>query len=240
VSFLNNYGEVVDGYSVRVLNEREARAAAGILFTLGLISVMNSLMLGVAFLSQLFVALFTIDFLIRVINPRYAPSLLLGRFFVQNQTPEYVGAMQKRFAWMIGLVLALPMFYFVSLHFTPGMWKVFICILCLVLLIMESAFSICVGCWLYAKITKKPIQYCPGDVCEIRVKEPIVKFSLLQGLIATVTAVAIVVSIAYYTVTFEDKTFFMKRLKEKFMSDEALDKKAFNKALDEFDNDDDF
>ena len=30
-----NFGEIVEGYEVRVLNEREARAAAGILFIFG-------------------------------------------------------------------------------------------------------------------------------------------------------------------------------------------------------------
>ena len=33
------YGEQVEGYDVFVLNEREARAAAGILFLIGLLSL---------------------------------------------------------------------------------------------------------------------------------------------------------------------------------------------------------
>ncbi|MFA6191939.1 MAG: DUF4395 family protein [Sulfurimonas sp.] len=75
------------------------------------------------------------------INPSYSPSLLIGRFFVKNQLPEYVGAAQKRFAWLIGLVLALPMFYLLVINFAPNPIKVLICIICLVLLLSESAFS---------------------------------------------------------------------------------------------------
>jgi hypothetical protein len=42
----NNFGEVVEGYKIRVLNEREARASAGILFLFGMLSFLNSFMLG--------------------------------------------------------------------------------------------------------------------------------------------------------------------------------------------------
>jgi hypothetical protein len=40
------FGEEVEGYSVRVLNERAVRAAAGILLFLGLISFMNAWLIG--------------------------------------------------------------------------------------------------------------------------------------------------------------------------------------------------
>lgn len=240
MKFLPQYGETVSGYDIPVLNEREARAAAGILFALGLLSLQNSLMLGMAFMSKLFVGFFTVDFLIRVVNPRYAPSLLMGRFFVRHQTPEYVGAAQKRFAWLIGLALALPMFYFVTLHFTPGIWKVFICMLCLVLLLLESAFSICVGCWLYGRITGKPTQHCPGGACELRVKDPIQQYTPMQALIALVSAAAIVYGIYYYATEYENRSPFAKHLKKAMMSEEEIEQMEYQKELEEFENDDDF
>ncbi len=88
------YGEKAVGYEVPVLNEREARAAAAILFVGAFIGLTNGVMLGSAIFSEYFVTFFAIDFTIRVIQPRYSPSLLLGRFFVRNQKPEYVGAAQ--------------------------------------------------------------------------------------------------------------------------------------------------
>jgi hypothetical protein len=91
--------------------------------------------------SLVFISFFTLDFLMRVVQPRYSPSLLLGRFFVQNQRPEYVGATQKRFAWGIGLLLAIPMFYLLVIDFQPNPIKVLVCVICLLLLFLESAFS---------------------------------------------------------------------------------------------------
>lgn len=103
------YGEKVAGYDVRVLNEREARAAAAILFVGAFLGLTNGVMLGTAIFSEFFVSFFAVDFTMRIIQPRYAPSLLLGRFFVRNQIPEYVGATQKRFAWGLGFILAWPL-----------------------------------------------------------------------------------------------------------------------------------
>jgi len=235
------YGAQVPGYDIRVLNEREARAAAGILFALGLISLLNSLMMGATFMSKVFVAFFTLDFVIRVIKPEYAPSLMLGRFFVRNQTPEYVGAPQKRFAWAIGLLLALPMFYYVTVHFTPGIDKVIICMVCLLLLFFEAAFSICVGCMLYGVLTRKQAQHCPGGACEIRRKDPIQKFSPLQAAIAALSAVAILFSVYYYMTAYKDRSVFMPHLKEVLMTDAQLKAKEeaeYQKELEAFDSDD--
>jgi hypothetical protein len=177
---MSHFGEKVDGYDGRVLNEREARAAAGLLFLFGMLSFMNSFMLGHFVFTQYFVAFFMFDFFIRIINPNYSPSLLAGRFFVQNQTPEYVGAQQKRFAWSIGLLLSVIMFYFVVIEPQMSPLKIVICIVCLALLISESAFSICLGCKIYHFIKKVKPQNCPGGVCEIKEKEPIVTFNILQ------------------------------------------------------------
>ena len=53
------YGEKVDGYDVRVINEREARAAAGILFAFGLLSLTNAVMLSHGIVTRYFIAFFT-------------------------------------------------------------------------------------------------------------------------------------------------------------------------------------
>ncbi|MEN9700346.1 MAG: hypothetical protein RLZZ301_1544 [Bacteroidota bacterium] len=99
------FGEAVAGYQIRVLNEREIRAASGIMFLFALISLFVIIHNGDFRLAKLVVIGFLIDFVIRLfVHPRFAPMLLIGRFFVRNQRPEYVGAVQKRFAWTIGLV----------------------------------------------------------------------------------------------------------------------------------------
>lgn len=175
------FGESVEGYQVPVINEREARAAAGILFAFGVTSFFNAYLLHDFRLTQIFVTLFMIDFIIRVlINPRYAPSLILGRLFVSNQTPEYVGATQKRFAWSIGLMLAIPMFFVIVVfeYMTPI--KIAVCILCLSLLFFEASFGICLGCKIYHFMTQKESQHCPGGVCESNVEEEVQKVSKVQ------------------------------------------------------------
>jgi len=195
-----SFGERVDGYDVLVLNEREARAAAGILFVFGITSFFNSFMLGSFVFTQYFVGFFAFDFFIRIINPNYSPSLLLGRFFIQNQIPEYVGASQKRFAWSIGFVLSLFMTYLVIIEPQMNPIKILICVGCLILLISESAFSICLGCKIYNLINKDKATNCPGGVCELRVKEPIQKFNNIQKMIVVFLVISVLIGIYIFSV----------------------------------------
>jgi len=79
------FGEEVQGYDILVLNEREARAGAGILFLFGIVSFLNAYLTHRFLFTQIFVTFFMFDFFIRIfINPKYATSLILGRFFVRN------------------------------------------------------------------------------------------------------------------------------------------------------------
>jgi fumarate reductase subunit C len=235
------YGEKVDGYDVRVVNEREARAGAGLLFAFGLIGLLNSITLGHVIFTKYFITFFTLDFLIRVINPSFSPSLLIGRFFVQNQTPEYVGATQKRFAWGIGLLLAIPMFYTLVIDFQPTPVNVFICVLCLLLLIAESAFSICAGCKLFNLIYKEKATNCPGGACEIRQKDKIQTFNTAQKIIAITFSIVIVYGIYTFITKVESKTFLAKKITEMMMSDaelEALKEKKMQEEFDAFEEED--
>ena len=181
------FGEKVDGYDIPVLNEREARAGAGLLFMFAMISFLNSYLLHDFTFTKIFVTIFMVDFFTRVfINPKYAPSLIMGRIFVQNQTPEYVGAPQKRFAWSIGFVLSVIMFFMIVIFEIMTPIKIIICVLCLALLFSETAFGICLGCIVYHWVYKKNPHYCPGNVCEIIAKEEIQKISKLQFIIVSI------------------------------------------------------
>jgi len=234
------YGEKVAGYDIRVMNEREARAAAGILFIGAFIGLTNGVMLGSAVFSKYFVTFFAIDFTMRILQPRYSPSLLLGRFFVRNQTPEYVGATQKRFAWALGFVLAWPMFYYLVIDFQPNPIKVLVCLVCMTLLFLESAFSICLGCKLFSLIKKEQPTHCPGGVCEIQVKDPVQKFTLAQSLILILTIIAMGYGTYAYMTKLETKTHFGKMMKNKFIqittSQEELDRMQREKEEKEFED----
>lgn len=217
------YGERVPGYEVGVLNEREARAAAAILFVGAFLGLTNGVMLHTAVFSKYFVTFFAIDFTIRIVQPRYAPSLMLGRFFVQNQKPEYVGAAQKRFAWILGFVLAWPMFYYLVIDFQPNPLKVLVCLICMALLFFEAAFSICLGCKIFEWVKRKDPKYCPGGVCEMNIKEPIQRFSPMQKIILITTVVAMVYGVYTYFTKLPDKTVFVQKMKVLMMTQEELD-----------------
>jgi len=191
------FGENVEGYNIPVLNEREIRAAAGLLFLMMFISIMVVILKGDFLLLKYAIVIFLTDILIMVlINPKYAPTLILGRLIVRNQTPEYVGAQQKKFAWIIGIVLAVTMFILqvVVNSFSPitGL----ICLICLIFLFFESAFGICIGCKFYSWFYKEKAQYCPGEVCDVKSKQDIQKTSWMQ-LMIVITFIAFIVLVVF-------------------------------------------
>ena len=99
------FGERVEGYDILVLNEREIRAAAGLLFLVIFLALMLILFNNDFLLAKYAITLFMTDFIIRVfVSPRFSPSLIIGRLIVSKQVPEYVGAQQKKFAWTIGVL----------------------------------------------------------------------------------------------------------------------------------------
>ena len=193
---MKNFGEKVEGYNLPVLNEREIRAAAGILFLATFLSLMFILFSGNFVPIKYVITAFLTDFLIRVfINPRYSPSLILGRLVVSNQTPEYVSAAPKMFAWIIGIVLAAVMFYFFNIANAYSPITGIICLICLVFLFFESSFGICLGCLFYPLFFKEKVQLCPGDICEVKEKHAIQKTSLLQVLILVAFVAFIVLTV---------------------------------------------
>lgn len=178
------FGEDVEGYDIRVLNEREVRAAAGIFFLAMFISIMFVIFKEDFLLLKYVIVIFLTDFIIRVfINPKFSPSLIIARLIVGNQIPEYVGARQKKFAWIIGVSLAAVMFVLMVIVNSYSPITGIICFICLVFLFFESAFGICLGCKFYPIFFKDKVQYCPGEVCDVKSKQDIQKTSLVQLLI---------------------------------------------------------
>jgi len=188
---LLEFGQTRPEYTVPVLNERAVRAAAGILLMVAMVAFMNAWLLGNFQPTRVFVVAFLIDFTLRIfVNPRFAPSLVLGQWLVRKQQPEWVGAPQKRFAWAIGFALALTMFYLVVLNQVIGPINIVVCAACITLLFFESAFGICVGCHLYNLIRPGQAQLCPGGVCELA-PDPAVQVGWRQGAVLALFAVVV-------------------------------------------------
>ncbi len=178
---VKQFGETVEGYNIPVLNEREIRASAGILYFFMFLAWMLVIFNENYFLIKLVNTIFLTDFIIRVlISPRYSPSLVVGRLIVSNQTPEYVGAAPKKFAWTIGLVLSTIIFLLLVVMNSTSFITGIICQICLIFLFFEAVFGICLGCKFYPLFHKEKTQYCPGDICVVKVKQEIQKTSLLQ------------------------------------------------------------
>lgn len=191
---LLGFGEIHPDYSVKVLNERETRAGAGILLFFGMIAFLTTFLKGDFTMTRIAILTFGVDFFLRVVvSPRYAPSLVIGRFMVRNQTPEYTGAPQKQFAWALGLAIAVVMGVWVIGLNLSGPVAILGCLTCILLLFFETAFGICVGCKIYNAIWPGMAQHCPGGVCEIQRREPIQQIG--WGQVASVAGLGVIVAL---------------------------------------------
>jgi hypothetical protein len=190
-----SFGENVSGYSIPVLNEREIRAAAGMLFLATLLSFLFIVFQHNFLPIKYVITFFMLDFLVRVlVNPRFSPTLILARLIVRNQVPEYVGAPAKKVAWIIGIGLSMAMFIHMVLLNGYSVMTGTICLICMVFLFFESVFGICLGCKFYGWVYREKAQYCPGEVCEVKSRHEIQKTSLAQVLVLGSFVILIVVS----------------------------------------------
>lgn len=158
-----------------VVNEREIRLVAGMMFTVGFTTFFFVVFLKQLWLMNWIVPLFVAEFFLKaVFGPQYSLFGLLARPLISNQKPEWVGAIQKRFAWSLGLGMALTMtaaFFGLELR---GWVPMTICGICLILMWLEANAGICMGCKMYDFFLKRGIisqpdfrPACPGGVCEV-------------------------------------------------------------------------
>jgi hypothetical protein len=200
------FGEDVEGYSIPVLNEREIRASAGILFLFMFISLMMIVFKGNFIMIKYVIIVFLSDLLIRVfVNPRFSPTLILGRLIVSRQIPEYVGAAQKKVAWKIGIILATLMFTLLVVLNSYSIITGLTCLVCLIFLFFEAVFGICLGCIVYRWYYKEKAQYCPGEVCDVKSKHAIQKTSGGQMLIILGFIAFVFLAIYLFNDSFSEK-----------------------------------
>jgi hypothetical protein len=157
-----------------VVNERAVRATAGIVLALATIAIafayFDQNFLPVRIISVLVAA----DYALRQLAglTPLSPIGLVGTLLVQNQTPEWVGATQKRFAWALGFLMALTVAVLSNLGVQGpvvlGLGATFIALLWL-----ESVVGLCVGCKIYSFLIKANVVHpadapaCGGNACTI-------------------------------------------------------------------------
>ncbi|MCS6983228.1 MAG: DUF4395 domain-containing protein [Candidatus Absconditabacterales bacterium] len=176
-------GLVIDGEEIfyDVLNERSIRSGAGVMFVIGFGTMMYTFLTKDFSVLMIVLPLIFGEFVIRVfISPRFAPLACLGDLLVKNQKPDYVGAVQKRFAWGLGLVMASIMMILVFVVGYQGPRLLAICGTCLLFMRLETSVGLCVGCKIYYRLREKNIlpdpgyrPVCAGGVCSI--KRPVTK-----------------------------------------------------------------
>ena len=179
---LFRFGETIPNLTIHgkpapypVLNERVIRAGAGVMFVMVFFSFMQALYLREFVFLKFTVSFFFLEFFLKVvIGTRFSIVSALVRPFVANQAPEYVGAIQKRFAWSLGLAMASTMLVMLFVFETRGLANLIMCSICMALMFLESSFGICVGCKIYNFLLAKGIMKmpehkpaCPGNVCSI-------------------------------------------------------------------------
>jgi hypothetical protein len=158
-----------------VVNDRAVRAGAGIMLALAVYAFSQAWFLSDFLPLQIVVVIFFVEFSMKaVVGTRFAPIGRLAAFLVRRQAPEYVGAIQKQFAWSLGLSLATIMILLLFVFDVRGPINLAICSLCMTFMYLETSFGVCVGCKIYNGLlavgilrapTYKPV--CPGNVCAI-------------------------------------------------------------------------
>lgn len=177
-----SFGEYIEGKKYKVLDERRVRASSGIMFLLGMIAFINGFILQKYAIISYVSGFILLSFVIGIfINPRFSPSMFIGYLFVWRQSPLPIGAVQKKFAWSLGLVLSAAIFVQSLFLLNDPSWfdsVCLLCIICLAFLFLETAFGICIGCKLYflaikMKLLPKPVEKpnCMGDACDVETEK---------------------------------------------------------------------
>src|SRR5689334_3448200 len=101
-----------DGMPLRaaVFNENEVRAAAGLTMVAGAVAFSYAYFTKQYVPLQVVSSLFFVEFLVRVtLGLRSSPFGVIARAITLGRPPEWVSAKPKRFAWTLGLGMALAM-----------------------------------------------------------------------------------------------------------------------------------
>ncbi|MDX1905022.1 MAG: hypothetical protein SFU27_12765 [Thermonemataceae bacterium] len=94
MSKIVQFGENVAGYNIPVLNEREIRVGAGIMFLATFIALMRIIYEENFLFIKFIIIVFVLDFFIRLfINPKFAPLLIvteLGKYHLNISPKTFV------------------------------------------------------------------------------------------------------------------------------------------------------
>lgn len=171
-----SFGEYIEERNYKVLDERVVRGSSGIMLLVGFIAFIYGFIIKEYIVLPYLSGFLAFSFLVAVfINPKFSPTVFISWLLVRKQSSLLIGAIQKRFAWSLGLGLTLTIFILSLFLLSDESYFDPVCMLCLIcisLLFLETAFGICVGCQLYhlsvkLKLISAPKEKpnCMGDAC---------------------------------------------------------------------------
>ena len=173
-----SFGDESAEHGYKILDERAMRGSAGLMFLVGIVAFINGFILKNYIVLPYLSAFLGLNFALGIfVNPKLSPTYFLARLAIFRQDPLPIGAIQKRFAWSLGLILSTTIFGLSLLLVNDASWfdpVCMLCLICLLFLFLETAFGICVGCQLYylalrLKLIKRPeiAPNCMGNSCKI-------------------------------------------------------------------------
>jgi hypothetical protein len=177
----NSFGQKFENLTIQgrparfaVVNERAVRATAGIVMALAAVAIAFAALEKEYLPVQIISIGVVVDFLLRQVAglTPLSPLGTLGTFLVSNQTPEWVGATQKRFAWALACSMALLIAILTNAG-VHGIGVMAIGLALIFLLWLESVVGFCMGCFIYSRLIKAGLVHpedapaCGGNSCSI-------------------------------------------------------------------------
>lgn len=169
-------GLTVDGRPLRaaVFDENMVRAAAGLTMALGAVAFAYAYLAKVYAPIQVVTVLFFAEFGLRLLGGlRLSPLGLVAQWLVRRQSPHWVSARPKRFAWALGLVMSLAMAVITNAGIR-GALPLTICLLCLTLMWLEAVLGLCLGCEIHGALVRRgwaakdeAFEICSSGACAV-------------------------------------------------------------------------
>jgi hypothetical protein len=157
-----------------LVDEHEVRIAAGLTLALGAYAFCTAHFQQDYLPLQVVSTFCVFEFSMRVaLGLRFSPVGQLARLLRFGREADLVSSGPKRFAWTLGLAMASAMMVITNSGIRGWLPRT-LCLVCLILMWLESACGVCLGCEIHRQLVKRglatrdPDLVCAGGVCELR------------------------------------------------------------------------
>ena len=156
-------------------DENQVRAAAGLTLALGAVAFAYAFLGKIYLPIQVVTTLFFVEFLIRVTWGIALSRLgVVAGWMTRRKAPHWVSAKPKRFAWSLGLGMALAMMIITNSGIR-GPLPLTICLICRTLMWLEAVLGLCLGCEIHRQLVRlgwmqpdKDFEICSNGACIVQ------------------------------------------------------------------------